>query len=187
MFPGVHTFTGGPESPDDAANDDATGIGDIVLRGKYHLVKSDVVDVASALLIKLATGDEDDFLGTGDTTVRPFLVLSRTFADLFTSSISLAPHINIGYEFNMDEDDQSALEYVVGFDASIEKFVVAAEFLGSHELDGDGIGDDILTASVGGKWNPWERLLLTANVQLPLNDAGLRSDFITTFGVEYSF
>ena len=36
--PDVHTFAGAPTSPVDQADDTATGIGDIVLRAKYHLL-----------------------------------------------------------------------------------------------------------------------------------------------------
>ena len=115
------------------------------------------------MLVKLATGDEKDFLGTGDTTVRPFLALSRTFSDFLVRQITITPHLNIGYEFNVDRHEQNAVEYVVGFDAGMRQFVVAGEFIGSHELNGDGIGDNILTASIGVKWNPWKQLLLVTN------------------------
>jgi hypothetical protein len=181
LFPGVHTFVGGSESPNDAASGSAIGLGDMVLRAKYHVLKGEVVDIATAMLIKLATGDERDFLGTGDTTVRPFLVLSRTFFGLLT------PHVNIGYEFNLRRSHQNAVEYALGFDLGLKRFTVAGEFLSSHELSGDGIGDHVLTASVGVKWNPWKRFLLAANAQFPLNRSGLRSDLIPTFSVEYSF
>ena len=181
LFPDVHTFAGGPENPNDAAHGSAVGLGDIVLRAKYHLLKGAVVDLATAMLVKLATGDEKDFLGTGHTTIRPFVVLSRTFFGFLT------PHLNAGYEFNLDRSDQNSVEYALGFDVGFKRWTVAGEFLGSHELNGDGIGDHILTASVGAKWNPWKQFLLAANVQLPLNKSGLRSDLITTFSVEYSF
>lgn len=187
LFPNVHFFDNGIESPNSEASGDALGLGDIVLRAKYHAFESDIVDLAAALLIKLATGDEKDFLGTGDTTVRPFLIASRTFSDIFGWSLDLTPHLNVGYEFNVDQSQQNSVEYVVGFDLGIPRLTFAAEFLGSHELDGDGLGDDILSASFGAKWNPVGRLLMTANVQIPLNDEGLRSDLITTVGVEYSF
>jgi hypothetical protein len=186
-FPGVHTFTGGPEAPVDQASGEAIGIGDIVLRGKYHLVKSDLVDVAGAILVQLATGDEDNFLGTGTTTVRPFLVLSRTFDAFPLPSLSWTPHLNVGFEFNIDRSDQSAIEYVIGFDVGSKRFVVAVELIGSHEPDGDGIGDNILNASVGLKWNPFKRFIVAGNVQVPLNYDGLRSYVIPTVEVEYSF
>jgi Putative MetA-pathway of phenol degradation len=187
LFPGVHTFENGPENPRDTASDSATGLGDVVLRAKYYLLSSTIVDLAGALLVKLATGDHDNFLGTGDTTIRPFLVLSRTWRNVVLPQLALTPHLNLGYEFNLDHSDRNALEYVVGFDLGNGRVTLAGEFFGSHELDGDGIGDNILTASVGVKWNPWQRLLLAANTQFPLNDEGLRSNLILTFGVEYSF
>ena len=48
----LHAF-GGPDSPVDEKSGDATGIGDIVLRAKYHLYKGPVADIAGALLLKL--------------------------------------------------------------------------------------------------------------------------------------
>ena len=55
----------------------AFGLRDVVLRAKYSLLKGDVIDVSGAFLTQLATGNHQDFLGTGATTLRPFLVLSR--------------------------------------------------------------------------------------------------------------
>jgi Putative MetA-pathway of phenol degradation len=182
LFPNVHTFAGGPESPDDAAHGYAFGLGDIVLRAKYSLLKSDVIDVSGAFLTTLATGNHQDFLGSGATTLRPFLVLSRTLFDVLT------PHLNIGYEFNLDRGHQSAVQYALGFDVGTPIWTVAGEILGSHEPAGDGIGDHILNGSLGVKWNPWKQLLVLANAQVPLNrNSGLRSDLILTFGAEYSF
>jgi hypothetical protein len=187
-FPGVHSFVGALHGSNDAASDDATGLGDIVLRAKYSLLKSDIVDISGAVLTKLETADEKDFLGTGTTTIRPFLVFSRTFSDVFAPYINfLTPHLNLGYEFNVEDNNLSSVEYAAGFDAGTEKFTVAGDILGSHEPDGDSIGDHIVAASVGVKWNVFQRLLLFANLQFPLNHQGLRSDLIPTLGVEYSF
>jgi hypothetical protein len=173
---------GGPESPRDAASGYALGLGDLVLRAKYFLLKSELIDISGAFLTKFATGKQRDFLGSGATTLRPFLVLSRTLFGVLT------PHLNIGYEFNLDRSHQSALSYVAGFDVGTATVTVAGELLGSHEPNGDGIGDDILTGSFGIKWNPWKQLLVSANAQVPLNrKSGLRSDLILTFGAEYSF
>lgn len=175
-FPDAHQFT---ESPDDAASDSATGIGDVVLRAKYHYLKSDTNNLAGALLIKTETGNERDFLGTGDTTVRPFLVYSRSFG-------AFTPHVNLGYEFNLDTSDENSVEYVIGSDYGGEKFSVTADVIGSHEINGDGIGNDIVSGSLGVKWSPVKNLIFSANALVPLNDSGLRSDLITTLAVEYS-
>jgi hypothetical protein len=182
LFPNVHTFVGGPESPDDAAHGHAFGLGDVVLRAKYSLLKSELLDVSGAFLTKLATGDHKNFLGTGATTLRPFLVLSRTLFELLT------PHLNIGYEFNLDRWHQSAVEYALGVDVGTARWTVAGEILGSSAPAGDGIGDHIVNGALGVKWNPWKQLLVLANAQVPLNrNSGLRSNQILTFGAEYSF
>jgi len=153
LFPDVHTFVGGPESPNAAASGHVFGLGDVVLRAKYSLLKSEAIDISGAFLSRLATGNHQDFLGSGATTLKPFLVLSRTLFDILT------PHLNIGYAFNMDRGHQSAVEYAVGFDVGTATVTVAGELLGSHEPAGDGIGDHILNGSLGVKWNPWKQLL----------------------------
>ena len=182
LFPNVHTFVGGPESPDDSAHGHAFGLGDVVLRAKYWLLKNDVIDISGAFLTQLATGNHQDFLGSGATTLRPFLVLSRTLFEVFT------PHVNIGYEFNLKRGYQSALQYAVGFDAGTSIWTVAGDILGSYEPAENGIGDNIITGSLGVKWNPWKQLVLLANAQVPFNrNSGLRSDLILTFGAEYNF
>jgi hypothetical protein len=177
--PGIHQF--GDESPRDSASDSAFGFGDVILRAKYHLVDSPLIDASGAMLVKLATGDEDNFLGTGDTTIRPFFILSRTF-NTFT------PHINLGYEFNINNSDRNSLEYAFGFDFGVlQRFTIIWDLLGSHELQGDGIGDHILNTAIGVKWNPFAQFVVTANIQLPLNDDGLRARVIPTFVVEHTF
>ncbi len=176
----VHTFEGGPESPDDMASGSAQGLGDIVLRAKYHWLESDTNNLAAALLVKTASGDEEDFLGTGDTTVRPFLIYSRSFG-------AFTPHLNLGYEFNLDDSDQNSLEYAAGFDFGAEKLTLAVSVLGSREFGGDGFADTIVNGAVGLKWNPFGSYILTANVLLPLNDDGLRSDVISTLAFERNF
>lgn len=176
----VHTFEGGPESPDDSASGSAQGLGDVVLRLKYHWLESETHNLAAALQVKAATGDEDDFLGTGQSTVRPFLIYSRTFG-------RLTPHVNLGYEFNVDDSDQNSLEYAAGFDVGAEAFTVALSVLGSRELGGDGFADTIVNGSLGVKWNPFGSYIVTANVLVPLNDDGLRSNAIGTLAFERNF
>lgn len=180
LFPGVHTFVGGPESPDDAASDSATGLGDVVLRAKYHWHKSDTHNFAGALVVKTETGDEKDFLGTGDATVRPFVIYSRSFG-------RFVPHVNFGFEFNLDDSDKNSVEYAIGFDYGKKKLTVAADIIGSSEPSGDDIGDDIVDGAVGVKWSPVKKAIFSANVLFPLNDSGLRSDLITTLAFERSF
>lgn len=176
----IHTFEGGPESPNDRASGTATGLGDVLLRAKYHWITGEGHNLAAALQVKTATGDEEDFLGTGDNTVRPLLIYSRTFG-------SVTPHLNLGYELNLDDSDQNSIEYAAGFDIGAENFTVAMSVLGSRETSGDGIADTIVNGALGVKWNPFGSYILTANLLMPLNDDGLRSDFISTLAFERNF
>jgi hypothetical protein len=176
----VHTFEGGPESPNDSASGTATGLGDVVLRAKYHWLQSETNNLAAAVQVKTATGDDEDFLGTGDNTVRPLLIYSRSFG-------RFTPHMNLGYEFNLDDSDQNSLEYAAGFDFGAESYTLALSILGSREMSGDGIADTIVNGAFGVKWNPFASYILTANVLVPLNDDGLRSDFISTLAFERNF
>ena len=153
---------------------------DLILRAKYNLYKGEKTSLALATLGQFGTADSEDFLGTGDDAIRPFLVAARTFG-------SITPHVNLGYEFNLDRDERSALEYTVGFDTGSNRWTFAGELLGSHELDGDGIGDDIVDTAWGVKWNPTGLWLLALNTRFGLNDAGLRSTFVSTLSLEYGF
>ena len=47
--------------------------------------------------------------------------------------------------------------------------------------------DNIINGAIGFKFQPKESLMVIANGFFPLNDGGLRADFIPTFGVEFSF
>ncbi|MFT5367046.1 MAG: hypothetical protein ACI8V2_002004 [Candidatus Latescibacterota bacterium] len=181
LFNNIHTFDNGLEAPQDNAKGNATGIGDIVLRAKYHLPDNSLVDIGFATLAQLSTGDNQNFLGTGDNTIYPFFIFSRSISDRLT------PHANIGYEFNLTRSKLSALEYAIGFDYGTNKYTVAGDFLASNELDGDSIGDNILETAWGIKWNPARQYLVALNTQFALNDAGLRSTFITTLSLEYNF
>jgi outer membrane putative beta-barrel porin/alpha-amylase len=72
----------------------ATGIGDVVLRGKYTVYNGERLAVAAGVDVRLPTGDELNFLGSGATGVKPFGVVS------YRARIS--PHAEVGYEWNGD-------------------------------------------------------------------------------------
>lgn len=179
-FPTAHRF--GSQSPDDSASGSANGLGDILLQAKYHWLKSDTHNAAAAVLIKTNTGDANNFLGTGETTVRPYLIYSRSF-DAFT------PHVNVGYKFNLKTSSKDAVEYALGFDYGAERYTVAVDVLGSRYTNGNGIGDNIINGAVGLKWSPQsaKNIILSANALFPLNQSGLRSNLVTMLALEYGF
>jgi hypothetical protein len=53
----------------------AAGVGDVVLRGKYNVYNGERFAVAGGVDVRLPTGDESNFLGSGATGVKPFGVV----------------------------------------------------------------------------------------------------------------
>src|SRR5262249_43412093 len=66
----------------------ASGIGDVPLRGKYELYRGERTGLAAGVDIRLPTGDEQNFLGSGAAGVKPFGV--------FSYSARVSPHVEIG-------------------------------------------------------------------------------------------
>jgi hypothetical protein len=72
----------------------ATGIGDVVLRGKYTVHQWERAGFALGVDVRLPSGDETDFLGSGAAGVKPFGV--------FSYRARVSPHAEAGYEVNGD-------------------------------------------------------------------------------------
>ncbi|MGI9293457.1 MAG: transporter [Pseudomonadales bacterium] len=174
----VHQFDEDGEAPNDSVSGDETGLGDIAIGLTYQLAAEQNYSVASAFIVKSPSGDEDNFLGTGSTTVQPAL-----FAELDLGSI-FGIHGNIGYEWDSDESDESAVRGIVGITAGNSVVTASLEFAGRFKSGDDAIGQDKSDAAFGVKWNPGKNFILSGNVIVPINDDGLRSDLITSVGLE---
>lgn len=70
--------------------DSATGLGDIVLRTKYHAFRMNGGGLAAAIDLRLPTGDENELLGTGGVHAKFLLAVSNERGPF-------SPHVNIGY------------------------------------------------------------------------------------------
>jgi hypothetical protein len=74
-----------------------TGFGDMLLRFKGNVLEGKKIALALGADLRLPTGDERNFLGTGAVAVKPFAALS-----LFTKAwngIVFSPHVNVGWQF----------------------------------------------------------------------------------------
>lgn len=92
--PSTHSFDGvGSTSRTIAETRSATGLGDILLRGKYNFVRSSANALGASLDLRLPTGEKDDLLGTGATQAKLLLLASGEYG-LF------APHAYFGYTFS---------------------------------------------------------------------------------------
>jgi hypothetical protein len=195
----------------------ASGIGDIVFRGKYQVFKGEKLGVAVGGDLRIPTGDELNFLGSGTWGVRPF--------GTFSYSGRFSPHASLGYQVNGNTvlaGDISTftaarlpdvLTYSAGADYGISpRLSLSADFLGQTLRDATKMGTTSTTTlradgstvdfaglktstatvnqasvAVGGKVNPFARLLVTANVLIRINDAGLHSKPVPLVGLSYTF
>jgi hypothetical protein len=107
----------------------STGIGDITLRSKYRLWGGEQGGAAAGLELRLPSGDEDNFRGTGETHVSPFFYLSQVWWDL------VEPHLNLGLDFNTDDVDRNAFLYSVGVAALVwDRLGAGIDIMGRSEF-----------------------------------------------------
>lgn len=69
-----------------------SGIGDVLLRGKYNVHQWERAAVGVGVDVRLPTGDALNFLGAGAVGVKPFGV--------FSYQARISPHAEVGYEIN---------------------------------------------------------------------------------------
>ncbi len=191
-------------------SEEASGIGDLVLRGKTRLWQGERLRFAAAVDVRVKTGDELNFLGTGAVGVRPFVAASLRGR--------IAPHADLGYQWNGHSDIASIqgpgitgklpnnLFYVGGADARvIKRLTLSADYMGQRVDNAlrEGIHTEsqsgftgIYTGTgsyntnyvtVGGKFNPTRSLLVTANVFFKMDDNGLHNRAAPLVGLSYTF
>jgi len=194
-------------------DDDATGVGDIAIQGKYIFKDSKRYGLAALFGVRLATGDADNFLGAVDPNYRFGIIAS---ADLSGSS----PHLNVAYERRTSELDRDELEIFVGYDQKLsDRITIAADVLSEIEVGkhinaldfeesieisrpvSDGTysetvsltnlpkfrDDNVINGSIGLKFAPRDFVVVVANALVPLNDGGLRAGLMGTLGFEFGF
>jgi hypothetical protein len=135
----LHSSTGG----------DATGLGDVILRSKYNLIRDpgSFADLAIYNEIKLPTGDQNNLLGTGNTDALAMAIISKQIG-------TFAPHLNLGYQIAMGKGTE---RYNVGVDVSVLDSVnLSGEVVGQKNDVGLNLADFVM----GAKWNFWDRATL---------------------------
>ena len=119
---------------DYCAAGDASGIGDIVVRGKLGLMRGDNSSLAAGIDVRLPTGKEQDLLGTGTSQIKPYLIAS------FLPKARFSPHFNVGYTFtgksDLLGDLPNEVAYTVGFDAApASRLTITGDVVGRSLLD----------------------------------------------------
>jgi hypothetical protein len=125
-------------NPNQAARS-STGIGDVIFRGKALVVKGEQAGVSLGVDLRVPSGDELNFRGSGTFGVRPFAAVD------YRTKI-LSPHATIGYQINRDSILASqtdipahlpnSLTYTAGFDVSvIRPLGLSVDLLGQTFFD----------------------------------------------------
>jgi hypothetical protein len=186
------------------------GLGDTLLRGKYSFMRSDWIDAAAGLVLRLPTGNENDFQGTGDVELAPMLyAATRTFQP--RRWLRLQPYLNGGMNVDASDLDASEGRWGAGLDCGVsQRLTAAVAVLGRHALSRlvpagsfdvrrlygpprplfglQGDRSDSYDLSIGGRVNVWrDTVMAFANVIIPLNDDGVRPEPIPTVGFEATF
>lgn len=192
----------------------AAGIGDIGVRFKFNLNGNTrrgsgrpppKYGVAVLGDVRLATGNEEEFLGSGNTTGRMLAILSARY-DNFT------PHLNTGYLFRTGDLENDAFLATIGFDDRMADWATLAfdlitewqvgdaavhvpgaivfDIPSGLSIDATNIPDrreNLVDASIGLKFQVRRGTVIIANVIIPAVSAGLRPDIIWTLGLEGVF
>jgi hypothetical protein len=193
--PPTHVFTNGSDTMVVHSSGDSTGVGDLVLRGKYNFLTASPVLLAAGLDVRLPSGSVDNLRGLGTPVFSPVFIASMQ------PYWGVSPHVNLGFHLSGDTAKADhEFFYNVGFDWTVVKpvtfvfDVLGRRIIDNHRIEaGQGpgetqiAGNDIVDASIGIKVNLWKNILGVANVLLPLNSTGLRDHAAWLVGLEASF
>jgi hypothetical protein len=132
--PPLHIWDDDSRVRDFTDDGSASGIGDLLLRGKYRLTGENPSGIAVAADVRLPTGDEDDLLGTGATQTKLYFIGSTGWG-------TFSPHINLGYTFSSGGSDLGGdvpdeYNYSLGLDWAVHpRVTINADFVGRTLLD----------------------------------------------------
>jgi hypothetical protein len=179
----------------------ASGIGDVVVRAKYNVLREGASGVAVAAEARLPTGKQEDLLGAGRTSVTPRLIGSY-------EGPRVGVHGEVGYSFR---EVSNTLGYGMAVTVvAVPRVTVVGELSGLRlkglgrltetsephptlvgvdtiRLTGTAQATDRIHAVAGLKWNIANTWLFTANVRRPLTDGGLNAGWVPTITFDYAF
>ena len=211
--PPPHRFANGTKTDDFSASGSASGIGDVVVRGKYAVFRNGPQGLAVGIDLRLPTGDDQNMLGSGTAQTKIFLIGSSAIGD------KIAPHVNIGFTASGNSATVSnQVNYVGGVEYGLSpKVTIVGDIIGQTLTSTLQLQDALLPHSfrdgpsgpiqsttlqtisektgslttalgtIGVKANPWRNFLISAHVLFPLNQSGLRSGITPVIGFDYAF
>jgi hypothetical protein len=179
----------------------ASGLGDVILRGRYNVYRIGASGMAVGVEARLPTGREEDLLGAGSTSYTPRFIGSY-------EDDRVGIHGELGYTFRGVSE---ALTYAGAVTAvAAPRLTLVGELLGRRlravgrlaettlphprlagvdtiRLTSSDETADRLLLVAGFKWNVASTWLLTANVLRPLTNVGLNASWVPSVTFDYWF
>jgi hypothetical protein len=148
----IHVFPNGTDRETLRQSGNASGVGDVVLRGKLRMIEGQTGGLAVGADVRLPTGEERDLLGTGATQIKGSLIGSLRFG-------GFSPHLNAGYTSSSSGSDDFEVpdewSYAAGFDWAIHpRMTFAVDVLGRTFIDSQNIRVEDTTFSANLTRNP---------------------------------
>lgn len=193
-------------------DDETVGVGDVQVRSKYRLLDREGLNASSGLGLRVPTGDEDDFQGLGDATLTPFVSLSYEWERIDTHA-SGGIEVNLddtdrsrvryagGVSFQIVEAAALFVDVIGSSNLATDRLsVTVPQFVnapGTSEAPPTtipstvrahkNVATTLVDLAPGVKAALAESLVAYFTAFVPLNDDGLRADFIPAGGFELTF
>jgi hypothetical protein len=126
----THQFIGGGQTSTIQSSGSASGLGDVLARAKFRVLRGPVGALAVFADVRVPTGEERDLLGTGTTQVKGALIGSVHF-----NPVSM--HVNGGYTWAAEKNGTKVvpdeINYGLGIDvAAHPRLTFSAEVIGRN-------------------------------------------------------
>jgi hypothetical protein len=179
----------------------AMGLADLVVRTKYTMFNEEGAGLATAVDVRLPTGNKDDLLGAGSTSLKFAAIGSMergrlsSHANAALSLGGLARELSYGGALAVAASGHVTLSGEllgrwIDSPGHIVQTIAAHPGLSDVQtirLVPDSSTLHIVTMVPGVKWNLADTWVLAANVSVPLTSAGLVSTFTPFVGLDYAF
>lgn len=209
----IHTFPNGTTSQGFAVSGKKTGIGDVLLRTKYRFMEAPGGGMALGVDVRVPSGDAENLLGTGAPALTGTFIASTTRGRI---SPHINAGFTVAGDGDVVETPNE-LGFKAGLEfAAAPTFTLSADLIGRSLLDAgklglvdntwnyqNAAGDNLTTTlreyerqdgalnlmsmAVGGKFNVGGNALLSANLLIALNNAGVTARVTPVIGMDFSF
>lgn len=200
-----HHFDGGLVEAQSFTEASARGVGDVAVRAKLTLHRTQRAGIALLADVRLPTGDEENFLGAGEPSVRGLAIVSGSMG-------GFSPHLNAGYLYRPGHGRNSSVLATVGFDHLVSPAVtLALDLVSEWQVGASALRipeplhytlpavrtipaanvpeghDDTAAAALGLKVLLRPGLGLVANSMVPLLEGGMQPGMAFSLGLETNF